>query len=112
MLCITGLPLTQMIVARGQPLSNSQLSTSQPSLSQPTGSHPPTAAQLQQAANTQEAPHQPSHESGAPRVRAHGDGLSKAVVGQPAQLIVDSKDSRGDLHVTVEGTTYNLFDSI
>jgi hypothetical protein len=87
-----GLPLTQMIVAKGQPLSTSMLSLVPPGLrKQPP---PAESAQVQAAA----APH------GVPDVRAQGDGLIKAVVGQPAQFTVDSKDSHGELRVTVEGT--------
>lgn len=86
----TGLPLTQMIVAKGQPLSTSMLS-----LVPPGSRKQPLQAESVQAAA---APH------GVPDVRAQGDGLIKAVVGQPAQFTVDSRDSHGELRVSVEGT--------
>ena len=92
---LLGLPLTQMILPQGQgqgslPYQNALQSPS-----------PVVQQQIiapQQAASTYAAAPSPV---GA--VKLYGDGLSKAAVGQTAQFVIDSKGSKGDLSILVEG---------
>lgn len=77
--CI-GLPLTQTIVGKGQAVP-----------------YQPVTAQ--QALSVSSPPPQGSN------ARLHGEGLTKATVGQTAQFVIDSKGNRGDVHILVEGTS-------
>lgn len=84
--CI-GLPLTQTIVGQG--------------LAVP---YQPVTAQ--QALSVSSPPPQGSN------VRLHGEGLTKATVGQTTQFVIDSKGNRGDVHILVEGTSIHSHTSI